>query len=117
MNAGKIRISLRYDRADLKSLLRYAKAHDVEQGGRYDLRRPPHLNIWTHTWINAGCRAESSLMFSLEFKWKTASLTSVMLRPGYDTAVVLAELAMLERAALGHTVYGRDGSPADRAER
>ena len=82
MNAENVRINLRYDRADLKSLLRYAHAHDVERGGRYDIRKPPRLNIWTHTWINPGCRAESSLMFSLEFDWNTASLMSVRLQPG-----------------------------------
>lgn len=107
MNAENVRINLRYDRADLKSLLRYAKAHDVELDGRYDIRRPPRLNIWTHNWIHPGCRAESSLMFSLEFDWNTASLMSVMLQLGYDWAIFLDELARLERAALGDTVYGR----------
>ena len=86
MNAGNVQTRMLYDRADLKSLLRYAKAHDVELGGRYDIRRPPRLNIWTHNWINPGCRAESLLMFSLEFDWNTASLMSVTLQPGYDWA-------------------------------
>ena len=69
MNAETVRVNLRYDRTDLKRLLRYAKAHDVELDGRYDIRKPPRLNIWTHTWLNPGCRAESSLMFSLAFDW------------------------------------------------
>ena len=107
MNTEKVRINLRYDWADLKSVLRYAKTHDVEQGGRYDIRMPPRLNIWTHNWISPGCRAESSLMFSLDFDWDTASLMSVRLQPGYDWAIFLDELARLERAALGDTVYGR----------
>ena len=107
MNAENVRINLRYDRGDLKSLLRYAKVHDVERGGCYDIRRPPRLNIWTHNWIHPGCRTESSLMFSLEFDWNTASLMSVMLLPGYDWQVFLDELATLERAALSDTVYGR----------
>ena len=107
MNAEHVRINLRYDRADLKRLLQYAKAHDVECDGRYDIRRPPRLNIWTHTWSNPGCRAESSMMFSLEFDWHTASLMSVVLQPGYDWAVFLDELARLERAALGDVVYGK----------
>jgi hypothetical protein len=107
MNAENVRINLRYDRADLKLLLRYAKGHDVELDGRYDIRKPPRLNIWTHTWLNSGCRAESSLMFSLEFDWKTASLMSVVLQPGYNWQVFLDELARLETAALGDTVYGR----------
>jgi hypothetical protein len=107
MNAENVRINLRYDRADLKSLLRYAKAHDVELDGRYDIRRPPRLNIWTHNWIHPGCRAESLVMFSLEFDLNRASLMSVTLQPDYDWAIFLDELARLERAALGDTVYGR----------
>ena len=107
MNAEHVRINLRYDRNDLRTLLRYARAHDVERGGRYDIRMPPRLNIWTHTWGNPGCRAESSLMFSLEFDWSTASLMSVVLQPGYDWAIFLDELARLERAALGDVVYGK----------
>ena len=107
MDAHNVRINLRYGQADLKSILRYAKAHDIERAGRYDIRRPPRLNIWTHTWIFPGCRAESTLMFSLVFDWNTTSLMSVMLQPGYDWAIFLDELARLERAALGDTVYGK----------
>ena len=107
MNAENVWMNLRYDQANLISLLRYVHAHDVERGGRYDIRKPPRLNIWTHTWINPGCRAESSLMFSLEFNWSTGSLILVRLRPGYDWEVFLDELARLERAALGDMVYGK----------
>jgi hypothetical protein len=107
MNAERLQIHLRYDRPDLISLLRYAKANDVGSGGRYDIRRPPRLNIWTHTWINPGCRAESTLMFSLEFDWNTASLMSVALQPDYDWAIFLDELARLEKAALGDVVFGK----------
>ena len=107
MNAENVRINLRYDQADLKSLLQYAKVHDVERDGRYDIRKPPRLNIWTHNWNHPGCRAESSLMFSLEFDWNTASLMSVMLQPGYDWQIFLDELARLETAALGEIVYGK----------
>ena len=82
MNAENVRINLRYKRADLKALLLHAKAHDVERGGRYDTRCPLRLNIWTHNWIHPGCRSESSLMLSLAFELKTASLMSVMLLPG-----------------------------------
>jgi hypothetical protein len=87
-------------------MLRYARAHDVELNGRYDIRTPPRLNIWTHNWIHRGCRAESSLMFSMEFDWNTASLVSLIMQPGYDWAIFLDELAKLERAALGDVVYG-----------
>ena len=107
MQAKTVRINLRYDRADLKQILRYAKAHDLERNGRYDFRIPPRLNIWTHIWSNAGCRAESCVMFSLEFDWKTSALMFVVLMPGFDWEVFVDELATLERAALGKSVYGR----------
>jgi hypothetical protein len=107
MNAEHVRVNLRYDRDDLRRILRYARTNDVERGGRYDIRMPPRLNVWTHAWSNAGCRAESSLMFSLEFDWAAAALMSVMLQPGYDWAIFLDELARLERAALGDLVYGK----------
>ena len=102
-----VRINLQYDRADLIAILRYVKSHGVEQGGRYDIKKPPRLNIWTHTWSNPGCRIESCLMFSLEFDGNTARLMSVMLQPGYGWDIFLDELGRLERAALGYAVYGR----------
>jgi hypothetical protein len=107
MNVDIVRINLGYELADLELLLKYASAHDVERNGRYDIRKPPCLNIWTHTWLNPGCRAESSLMFALEFDRNTASLMLVLLQPGYDWATFLDELAKLERAALGDVVYGK----------
>jgi hypothetical protein len=107
MNAGYVRTNLRYDQTDLQSLFAYVRAHDVERGGRYDVRRPPRLNIWTHSWVHPACRAESSLMFSLELDWNNAAVISVVLQPGYDWPIFLAELATLERAALGDMVHGR----------
>lgn len=107
MNSQTVRINLRYDQAELKQILRYAKAHDLDRDGRYDFRMPPRLNIWTHTWSNAGCKEESCVMFSLEFDWPTASLMSVLLMRGYTWEIFLDELARLEKAALGDVVYGK----------
>ncbi len=39
MNAENVRINLRYDRADLQSVLRYARAHDVERKGDWGSER------------------------------------------------------------------------------
>ena len=83
MQTQTVRVEMRYDRAELTRILRYVKAHDVDVNGRYDIKNPPYLNIWTHTWNNPGCRAESCLMFSLEFDWDAASLMSVTLHPGF----------------------------------
>ena len=107
IDATDVPVYLQYGRVELRSFFRYANAHDVEVNGCYDIRSPPLLNIWTHNWINPGCRAESSLMFSLEFDWKTGSLILVTLQPGFDWRVFLDELAKLERAALGDVIYGK----------
>ena len=96
-----------YDTTPAKTIHTRSPEGHVEQNGRYDFRIPPRLNIWTHTWSNAGCKAESCVMFSLRFDWNTASLMSVMLLPGYDWEAFVDELARLERAALGQSVYGR----------
>jgi hypothetical protein len=112
MNVQNVRINLKYDRADLKTILRYARCRGVDHGGRYDFGLPPRLNIWTHNWSNPGCKEESSVMFTLTFDWDTASMMSVMMQPGYDWAIFLDELARLERAALGNVVYGQlQGEP------
>ena len=73
MPTHTVRVNLRYDRADLIAILRYAHAHDIERQGRYDIKQPPRLKIWTHNWSNPGCKAESSLMFTLEFDGGTAA--------------------------------------------
>ena len=101
IDATDVPVYLQYGRVELKFLFRYANAHDVEVNGRYDIRTPPLLNIWTHNWINPGCRAESSLMFSLEFDWKAGSLKLVKLQPGFDWRVFLDELAKLEKGSVG----------------
>ena len=46
-------------------------------------------------------------MFSLEVDWKTATLMFVVLMPGFDWEAFVDELATLERAALGKSIYGR----------
>lgn len=107
MDGHKVRINLAYDRANLKTIFRYAMAHDVERGGRYDVQRPLVIDIWTHNWRSPACKAESTLMFTLEFDWSAASLMSVTLQPGFGWKVFHAELARLEKAALGDVVYGK----------
>ena len=74
MNAQTVRINLRYDREELKQICQYAKTHDVDHNGRYDFRMPPRLNIWTHNWCNAGCKAESCVMFRLDIRLENCIL-------------------------------------------
>jgi hypothetical protein len=107
MPTGTVRINLRYERADLETISQYAKRNGVWKDGRYDTQTSL-LNIWTHHWSNPGCQAESTLMFSLDFDWNTASLMSVVLRPRFDWQVFLDELGRLETAALGDVVYGKN---------
>jgi len=106
MQTYDVRINLQYEPAELKQILRYAKAHDVSQGGRYDIREPHRLDVWTHVWGNTACREESCLMFRLEFDLKTFTLMSVELMPGFDWQAFVDELAMLEREAVGQSIDG-----------
>jgi hypothetical protein len=49
-------------------------------------------------------------MFSLKFNRKTSALMSVVRMPGFDWETFVDELAILERAALGKFIYGRQDS-------
>ena len=110
MDAQHLWINLRYHREDLRAILRYARHRGVDFGGRCDFDLPPRLNIWTHSWLNPSCKAESTLMFTIEVDWNTPSLLSVLMQPGYNQAIFLDELARLETAALGHVVWGKSRS-------
>jgi hypothetical protein len=68
---------------------------------------PLSLELSHHAWSNAGCKAESCVMFSLEVDWKTATLMFVVLMPGFDWEAFVDELATLERTALGKSIYGK----------
>jgi hypothetical protein len=52
-------------------------------------------------------------MFRLEFDGNSRVLMSVLLQPGYSWGIFLDELAKLEMAALGETVYGRRAEPIE----
>jgi hypothetical protein len=107
MQAQAVRINLRYEPAELTEIFQYAETQDVQRGGRYDFRKPPVVNIWTHSWTTPACAEESCLMFRLEFDWKRSALMSVLLMPGFDWAGFVEELATLEKDACGQTIYGR----------
>jgi hypothetical protein len=105
--ARRVAINLQYGPAELKQILLYVKAHGLKRRGRYGSRKLLRLTIWTHAWRNAGCRLESCAMFILEFDWKISTLKSVALMPGFDWDAFVDELTMLEKAALGKSIYGR----------
>jgi hypothetical protein len=50
-----------YTRVEQEALFRYAHAHDVEQGGRYDARSGA-INLWSHPWSEPRMREESTIM-------------------------------------------------------
>ena len=105
--AQTVPINLQYGPAELMQILFYVKIHDLKRRGRYGSRKLLLITIWTHAWRNAGCRLESCAMFTLEFDWETSTLKSVALMPGFDWEAFVDELAMLEKAALGKSIYGR----------
>ena len=44
-----------YARSELEALFAYARAHNVEPGGRYDARSVA-INVWSHHWLNEATR-------------------------------------------------------------
>ena len=106
MLAHTVQVNLRYDKADLSQILLYVKAHDLERQGRYDSRNSPSQHLDARL---AQRRMPEGIVRDVQprIRRKTASLMSVVLLPGYDWDTFVDELAALERAALGNSVYGR----------
>jgi hypothetical protein len=55
-------------RPELEALFRYARAHDVEKGGRYDARSACLL-LWSHHWLTPATRDESDTIGGFYMRW------------------------------------------------
>jgi hypothetical protein len=61
-------VAFAYSRPELEALFRYAHAHDVDRGGRYDARSAA-INVWSHHWAHPATKAESDLIGSFYVRW------------------------------------------------
>jgi hypothetical protein len=61
-------VDFAYTRPELEALFHYARAHDVEKGGRYDARSAAII-LWSHHWLHPATREESETIGSFYFRW------------------------------------------------
>jgi hypothetical protein len=95
-----------YTRPELEALFRYAHAHDVERGGRYDARSACII-LWSHHWLNDATRAESETIGSFYFWWAdTPALWEIETDEGFALDDLMAELGCLELSAIGYVKHG-----------
>jgi hypothetical protein len=87
-------------RPELEALFRYAHAHDVETGGRYDARSAA-INVWTHHWAHPATHEESEILGTFYVHWDHPVLWEIETDEGFSLEDLMAELGRLERDALG----------------
>ena len=102
-----------YTRQELEALFRYARTHDVEQGGRYDARSAA-VHIWSHHWQHPATMEESDTIGTFYFRWgDTPVLWEIETDDGVSLDDLMHELGRLELQALGRVKHG-DPPPAGR---
>jgi hypothetical protein len=99
-------VNFPYTRAELEALLAYARAHDVEQGGRYDARSAA-INVWSHAWVNRATWEESGTIGTFYVRWgETPALWQIECDEGFSLEDLMEELGRLELSALGSVKHG-----------
>ena len=117
-------VQLGYSPAQADCILDYLVCHRLEEGGRYRLLCPDTGDeddepewvsavVYSHPWSSDFLMDESTIMCSLRFNTRMPGIDRVMVSPEFDFNwdAVWAELADIERAALGETIHGRALSP------
>jgi hypothetical protein len=66
-------VDFAYTRPELAALFRYARAHDVEWGGRYDARSAVIL-LWSHHWQHPATKADSEILGTFYVHWEPPAL-------------------------------------------
>jgi hypothetical protein len=99
-------VDFAYTRPELEALFRYARAHDVERGGRSDARSAA-INVWSHHWANDATREESDLIGTFYARWTDPpTLWAIETEPGFSLDDLMAVLGQLELQALGRVKHG-----------
>ena len=97
-------VDFAYTDQELQALFRYAYAHDVEQGGRYDARSAA-INVWAHHWLkmppkrNPRPSAPSTCT-------GTPSAVEIETDEDFSLEDLMHELGRLELNALGLVTHG-----------
>jgi hypothetical protein len=104
-------VDFAYTTQELQTLFRYAHAHDVEKGGRYDARSAA-VNIWSHHWAHPATKEESETLGTFYVHWApTPRLYEIETDAGFSLEDLMQELGRLELQALGWVKHG-DVPPA-----
>jgi hypothetical protein len=98
-------VDFAYTRPELEALFRCARAHDVEQGGRYDARSAA-INVWSHHWANDATREESETIGTFYVHWDPPVLWEIETDEGFALENLMQELGRLELGALGYVKHG-----------
>jgi hypothetical protein len=99
-------VDFAYTRPELDALFRYAHAHDVERGGRYDARAAAII-LWSHHWQHPATREDSDTIGTFYVHWApTPELYTIETDAGFALEDLLQELGRLELQALGYVKHG-----------
>jgi hypothetical protein len=99
-------VDFAYTRQELDALFQYAREHDVEAGGRYDVRSACIL-LWSHHWLNPATREASDTIGSFYVRWADPpTLWEIETDEGFSLEDLMAELGRLELQALGYVKHG-----------
>jgi hypothetical protein len=98
-------VDFTYTRPELDALFRYAREHDVEQGGRYDARSAA-INVWSHHWLYSATREASEVIGPWYFRWEPPALWEIETDEEFSLEDLMAELGRLELGALGRVKHG-----------
>jgi hypothetical protein len=107
-------VDFAYTTQELQALFRYAHAHDVEQGGRYDARSAA-INVWNHHWLNDATQEESEMIGTFYVHWDPPVLYEIETDEGFGLEDLMAELGRLELNALGRVKHGDVPPPREGA--
>jgi hypothetical protein len=94
-----------YTGPELAMLFRYARAHDVEQGGRYDTRSAAII-LWSHHWQHTATREESEILGTFDVRWDPFVLWQIECEAGFSLEDLMQALGRLELCALGYLKHG-----------
>jgi hypothetical protein len=105
MNSTLHCVDFPYTQAELEAIFRYAHAHDVENGGRYDARSAA-MNVWSHHWQHPATREASETLGTFYVHWKPPELWGIETDDAFSLEDLMQELGRLELHALGYVKHG-----------
>jgi hypothetical protein len=99
-------VDFAYTREALEALFAYARAHDVERGGRYDARSAAII-LWSHHWQHPATRLDSEVIGTFYVQWApTPTLYAIDTEEAFGLDDLMPALGRLELDALGYVKHG-----------